>query len=197
MSINNESSYDAISDEFAGSRSTSSVPEKLVELVELIGGPGEILDLGCGSGMPIDKFLIEMGHKVTGVDISEKLIERARKEVPEALYIKSSMGEFKSSHQFDAVVAWDSLFHLEPAEQEPVFKMIGKLLKPEGYFLFTHGGSEGEIEGEMFGRQFTYSSPGPEKIKMLLTVAGSTVRSLELDNSEAKGYLICLAQKSK
>src|SRR5712692_8745566 len=45
-----------------------------------------ILDVGCGAGMPIDRYLLERGFRVTGLDISEKQIELARRHVPRASY---------------------------------------------------------------------------------------------------------------
>lgn len=38
-----------------------------------------VLDVGCGTGEPIAKFLIEAGYKLTGVDASEQMIARCKK----------------------------------------------------------------------------------------------------------------------
>ncbi len=44
------------------------------------GGPGKALDLGCGSGMHL-VTLAERGWSVTGVDLVDKALDRARKRV--------------------------------------------------------------------------------------------------------------------
>jgi len=49
--------------------------------------PGStILDLGCGAGKPVDKFFIYQGHRVIGIDISEKQIKLAKRNAPQASY---------------------------------------------------------------------------------------------------------------
>lgn len=52
-------------------------------LIEKLNPRARILDLGCGAGIPIDKYLIDKGFKVIGIDISEKQIELAKNNVPE------------------------------------------------------------------------------------------------------------------
>ena len=56
MSVNNEQSYDAVASDFASSRSTAEIPPKVQELAELLRAQSEILDIGSGSGRPIDNF---------------------------------------------------------------------------------------------------------------------------------------------
>ena len=43
---------------------------------------GTVLDLGCGSGEPIARYLIEQGRRVTGVDASPGLIALCRERFP-------------------------------------------------------------------------------------------------------------------
>ncbi|MCX5096466.1 class I SAM-dependent methyltransferase [Streptomyces sp. NBC_00365] len=50
---------------------------------------GTVLDLGCGSGVPVARALATAGHRVTGVDISEVQIRRAREFVPQAEFIRA------------------------------------------------------------------------------------------------------------
>ena len=45
---------------------------------------GDVLDLGCGNGIPAAKWLSDNGFRVTGVDLSDTMVERARELVPEA-----------------------------------------------------------------------------------------------------------------
>src|SRR5687767_11187994 len=41
--------------------------------------PAKILDLGCGTGS-LSVLLAEMGHAVTGIDLSPRMIEQARQK---------------------------------------------------------------------------------------------------------------------
>src|SRR3954471_18441513 len=45
-----------------------------------------VLDVGCGCGVPTARFLANAGHEVTGVDISDVQIQRARRLVPNATF---------------------------------------------------------------------------------------------------------------
>ena len=42
-----------------------------------------VLDLGCGGGEPVARFLVERGLRVTGIDSSPQLIALARHRMPE------------------------------------------------------------------------------------------------------------------
>src|SRR5215207_209935 len=61
----------------------------LAELLSNLPRESRVLDLGCGSGIPVAKTLAAAGHRVTGVDISEVQIARAREAVPEAEFIQA------------------------------------------------------------------------------------------------------------
>ncbi|MEU8410145.1 class I SAM-dependent methyltransferase [Micromonospora sp. NPDC048842] len=50
----------------------------LAGLHQRLPASAAILDLGCGCGVPVARSLANAGHRVTGVDISEVQIERAR-----------------------------------------------------------------------------------------------------------------------
>lgn len=50
-----------------------------------------VLDLGCGSGVPIGRHLVDRGVSLTGVDASPELISIARKHVREADWIVADM----------------------------------------------------------------------------------------------------------
>ena len=43
---------------------------------------GSVLDIGCGSAVPIARYLIETGHSVTGVDTSSTFIDLCRERYP-------------------------------------------------------------------------------------------------------------------
>jgi 2-polyprenyl-3-methyl-5-hydroxy-6-metoxy-1,4-benzoquinol methylase len=53
-------------------------------LIEHLPEKASILDIGCGSGKPIDAYLVERGFSVIGIDISEEQIKLAKQNVPSA-----------------------------------------------------------------------------------------------------------------
>jgi SAM-dependent methyltransferase len=75
--------YDALSYLYRGD---TEEPEHyatwLTQLRERVPAGGTILDLGCGCGVPLARDLAASGYEVTGVDLSEVQVERARQLVP-------------------------------------------------------------------------------------------------------------------
>jgi len=96
-----------------------------------------ILDLGCGGGEPIDRYLIDAGHRLTGVDLSEKMIALARTRFARHRWLRTDMRNAMMDRAFDAVVAWDSLYYLNPGEQAELIVRIAGWLEPRGMLLFS------------------------------------------------------------
>ena len=96
--------------------------------------PGaRILDVGCGSGVKA-KYLFEKGLKVTGIDFSEKLIEIAKKEVPEAEFHVMDMRDVASyPRMFDGIFAQASLLHIPREEIREVLAGLSAKLVDGGY----------------------------------------------------------------
>ena len=54
--------------------------------------PGaRVLDLGCGTGTPIARHIVDQGFRLTAVDQSQKMLEIARQVVPDAEFIHGDM----------------------------------------------------------------------------------------------------------
>jgi len=101
----------------------------------------KILDLGCGPGLYTEIFA-KNGHNVTGIDISKNSIEYARKSAVERkldiTYINTSYLEVDlESNKYDLVVLiYTDLGVLTPTERETLLKMIYRVLKKGGTFIF-------------------------------------------------------------
>ena len=195
MSKKNETGYDLIAEEFAFGRGESAVDPEVIRFGALLKKESQVLSIGCGSGLPNEKYLVDNHKLVTGVDISQKLLDLARKNLPDSLFYNSDVMSFKPEQQYDGILAWWSLFHLEPAEHETVFRHIHGWLKKEGYFLFNHGGEEGEIWGEMHGENFYYSCPGPEKIRRMLEELGFEILEWRIEKERGDNHMVALVQK--
>lgn len=101
---------------------------------------GTVLDLGCGCGIPVCRILDEAGHSVTGVDISDVQIERARQLVPRATFIRADATQLTfPAASFDGVVCLYALIHIPLSEQLPLLKRIAGWLRPGGALLITTG----------------------------------------------------------
>ncbi|KAK3633783.1 hypothetical protein LTR22_019967 [Elasticomyces elasticus] len=65
--------------------------------------PGSrILDVGCGTGVPVSQMLAEAGMKVTGTDVAPKMVERARRRV-EGNFEVADMANYAPKSSYDAI----------------------------------------------------------------------------------------------
>ncbi len=92
----------------------------------------EVLYLGCSSGFPIAKALIDRDCAVTGVDTSEPLLDFARNSLPQGKWIAADMRTLDLSVRFDGIVAWRSFFHLDHDSRRGMFSVFAKHLRPGG-----------------------------------------------------------------
>lgn len=96
-----------------------------------------ILDLGCGSGYPYDKYFVNHKFKLTGVDFSIKHINEAKKNNPDAIYIENDIEKFEYTNNFDLIMMLFSLLHLPREHHKEVLEKIYKHLNDNGMLLLT------------------------------------------------------------
>lgn len=138
--------------------------------------PGaSILDLGCGSGVPVARFLIERGLAVTGVDSSGALIALCSERFPAAKWIAADMRALSLGRRFDAVLAWHSFFHLSPNDQRAMFPVFARHAAPGALLVFTSGDEEGVAIGEWQGEPLYHASLSQQEYRELLTDNGFEV----------------------
>jgi 2-polyprenyl-6-hydroxyphenyl methylase/3-demethylubiquinone-9 3-methyltransferase len=97
-----------------------------------------IIDVGCGGGF-VAEDLTKMGYTVTGFDISEESLKKARDHAKKSkLNIQYNTGSIYSipmaSGSVDVVVVSDVLEHLDDVPR--ALKEIKRVLKPGGVFVF-------------------------------------------------------------
>jgi SAM-dependent methyltransferase len=110
------------------------------ELLAALQPGSKVLDLGCGCGIPVARRLVQEGHRVTGIDISERQIERAQTLVPGGKFLVADMTRrILEPASFDAVIALYSLIHLPLAVQPPVIGQVSNCLVDGGLLLATVG----------------------------------------------------------
>ncbi|NLW55639.1 MAG: class I SAM-dependent methyltransferase [Firmicutes bacterium] len=195
--------YDQIADYYEKTRTQTYGTQYIERFLSLLPAKGRyvrrqtILELGCGPGLPHTKQLVASGAKVYGLDISREMINKARKNVPGALFLRADVSRCEIERQFDAILAWDSLFHLPLDKQASTIRKITAWLAKDGVFLFTAGGGAGELRSTMHGVEFYYSSLSVEHYLQLLAENNCRVLFNELDDPSSHGHRVICCRKLK
>lgn len=142
---------------------------------------GTALDVGCGAGGRFIRRLIDTGFQVMGLDVSGEMVRLARQTHPTQTFLHEDICRWNSNTTFDFILAWDSIFHLPLAQQEPVLTRLCRALNSGGTLLYTFGNAVGDHEDQWHNDQFYYSSIGIAANLQLLLNQGLTVAHLELD----------------
>lgn len=102
-------------------------------------GCRNILDLGCGSGLELDKIWAkDPGLAVTGVDLCQDMLDRLQKKHSDKLLTLVCEDYFRydpGSDKWDAVISFESLHHFLPEPKKVLYQKIFCSLKAGGVFL--------------------------------------------------------------
>lgn len=164
-------------------------------LFDKISGP-EVLDLGCGTGLPFDHYFVDQGFEVKGLDISEKHVKKAKENVPEAEFFQRDFFEKEfGDDSFDAVVSFYAIFHIPREEHEKLFTQIREWVKDDGAVLLTLGPEKmDEHRGEIGGEEMLWSSYSPEKNLELLKESGFKILETYTEDYREETHFWVLAQ---
>lgn len=185
--------YDQVAERYLAERNQwESIPH-LERLLDQLKANARILDVGCGGGVPVDRYLVDKGHQVIGVDISPKQIDLASKNVPRAEFEVRDMRDLEEGdYEVDAVVSFYAIFH---TPRQSHGKTLASFLPQDGMLLVTMGAGEWEGEEDFHGTPMQWSHYGPEKNRQLIEPAGFEVLSDEIDDSGDERHQVLLARK--
>lgn len=147
----NHDAWDAIVDQFANYRKDIKITPTFATYCEntFFHEKSQLLDIGCGTGIPFTKYLTEQGFNVTGIDIAESMIRLAKTNVPEANFLTLSMMEFDYENMFDGIVSSYSMQLLDPFRFDVVTEKISKALLTGGLFYLSLNEPDKEAKGEI------------------------------------------------
>jgi len=154
----------------------------------------EVLDLGCGSGEPVARYLIEAGHRVTGVDSAPTLIDLCRSRFPDQTWIAGDMRKVSLARRFGGVVAWNSFFHLTPDDQRAMFTVFRDHAEPGAALMFTSGPAAGEAIGSYQGEALYHASLAAAEYEALLAAHGFSTVQHVVEDQECGGLTVWLAR---
>lgn len=152
-------------------------PALLCEQIFKLDPPSdlEVLDLGCGTGL-CGPLLKPLARRMTGVDLSPKMLDMARRRGLYDDLVCSDLTDFLHPHtsRFDLVISTDVFIYV--GELGAVFQAGRKALRPSGLFAFSFETSE---EQDLVLRPTRRYAHSVAYIRRLANVHGFDVVSLE------------------
>ena len=96
---------------------------------------GSVLDVGCNSGRDT-KQLLDLGYRVTGIDVSEQALRLYRENCPEARTIKMSLLDLPDlKEQFDGIWFSYALVHIPFKLVPQALAALDSVLHPAGSLM--------------------------------------------------------------
>lgn len=133
----------------------------------------KILDVGCGTGVPIARYLIDRGFEMVGIDLSNEMVSIAQRKVPGGRFLQMNMTDMEfPSESFDGLISCYAVFHVPRNKHAAIFQSFYKILKPDGFMLASVGASEWEEVEEYYGVDMFWSHFDPTTTQSLITEAG-------------------------
>lgn len=176
-----------------GRRYDESFVEREVQIAEgnwLISQlePGSrVLDLGCGSGLPTAKQLLDAGMEVVGIDESSVMLELAEEQAPGGDYRQQDLRALSDLGEFDAVAAFFVLLMMAKADVPPLLSQLHGLLR--GPKLLAVSMVEGDFDSfpiNFLGSPTEVSAYPPEQLRQLHDDAGFEVLEIREFQAQAE-----------
>lgn len=129
--------------EFDGaSRTLASIEKTVAHLTSstLLKAGDRVLDLGCGPGLYCSR-LSQFGIHMTGIDLSKRSIEYARRKAREQKqpieYINGNFFDINYAGMFDSILQiYGELCTFSDEERDRLLRVVQKALKKDGLFIF-------------------------------------------------------------
>ncbi|MEL7139118.1 MAG: class I SAM-dependent methyltransferase [Pseudomonadota bacterium] len=156
---------------------------------------GEVLELGCGAGEPVTRYLAEAGCKVTALDFAAPMLAIARERLPGVEFVEADMRELDLGKRFHGIVGWDSFFHLTEDEQRALLPRLAAHLAPGGGLLLTVGDKAGRVTGTVEGETVHHASLAFSDYARLLDAEGCEVVAIVARDARCDFHSILLAAR--
>lgn len=194
--------YDALSLRYRSDDAPAGQYEPWIsELVQRVPGGGAVLDVGCGCGVPVARDLHAAGYRVTGVDVSQTQIDRARQLVPAAEFICADVTTLNwPAGSFDALTALYSIIHIPLAVQPELLAAFARWLVANGLLLLIAGASAwtGSDTGWLGGNaEMWWSHADAQTYRGWLADAGFLVVDEQFIREGDAGHSLFWARRSR
>ena len=111
----------------------------------------DILDVACGTGVLIPDYLKRNVASVTGIDISPKMAELARRKFPQesVSILCGDVEKAEFGRQFDCIVVYNAFPHFPDPER--LIRILSEKLRSGGTLTVAHGMSREKIDAHHHG----------------------------------------------
>lgn len=134
--------YNKIAEKYSKQRKIYQSKPLLLKFLRYLPKSSKVLDLGCGAGIPVSKFLADKGCKVVGIDFSDGMLKLARKNVHAAGFIKMNITKMKfKENSFDGAVSFYAIIHIPRKYHPKIYRNLHKMLKPGGVLFANASGT--------------------------------------------------------
>jgi len=180
---------------WTGLRGTALVERAWLDpFLELLPAGARVLDIGCGSGVPIARHFIDRGCAVTGVDAAPEMLALFQQNLPGVPVHLADMRLLALDRAFDGLIAWDSFFHLTAADQRLMFPVFRRHAAPGAALIFTSGPAHGEAIGQLEGEPLYHASLDGQEYRALLDAQGFEVVAQRNEDPDCGGRTVWLAR---
>lgn len=187
MPVDHSEGWDDVAEQFMEARSNIGAHLVLSWARDILPQSGSVIDIGCGSGMPITQTLIGQGFEVLGIDASPKLITAFQHRFPNVRSACEAAQNSTFFHRtFDAAIAIGLLFLLTEHDQGKVIHRVANSLKPGGRFLFSAPREKCEWKDILTGRRS--QSLGVDGYELLLQASGLNLMGCRVDEGDNNYY---------
>ena len=153
-----------------------------------------VLYLGCGTGKPNARNVLDRGLQLVGVDYAPAMIAIAQASYPNAHWQVSDMRKLPELGQFHSIFSWDGFFHLSVEDQRQTLPRLAAMMEEDGRLLLTIGTGEGEVTGQVCGERVYHASLEPQEYRQILTDLGFATVEICLEDARCAGRSIVFAQ---
>lgn len=136
---------------FSGEHEKKPMDREVLRRFSLeIGNGRPVWDLGCGPGQTA-KYLKDLGVEISGMDLSEKMLERAGSLHPGIPFRKGNLLDLEFENDSVAgAVSFYAIIHFSKEQVETAFREVFRVLRPGGLFLLAYHTGDTSIHVEEF-----------------------------------------------
>ncbi len=168
-----EESYDIMGEEYHQFRNNEKFNSELEKFTNLLPSSARVLDAGCGVGKPTSLYLAKKGFNVIGVDISSKLVDLARQNVPGANFYQKNILELDfPDNTFDGIICVYTLWHIPREDHSTIIQNFHRMLETNGILVFNTATHGTDSMSNFFGQPMLWSNHNPSKTLDMVRNAG-------------------------